>query len=391
VTVDLYWDSNGNGVLDAGDSLVGSTVTAADGSYSFNNLGTDDGGGDINYFVHVSDDNNVLGGYWHSLGTAGQNNNSQADPYLVTLTPTNATNDTADFGYYIQPAAIGNRVWLDSDKDGIQDPGEPGIGGVEVTLTITWPDTSTTVLKTTTDSNGWYSFRNLLLDEDFNGLGTVGAEPTFTISVNTTQTALAANPFPTVINATGSTIYNDSNDPAGTPAQATQGQNDTSNDSLSNASYDFGFSVTPLSILLAGFDVASQADHVLVAWETVSEASNSGFNLYRSLSADGEYALLGFTPSAAPGSTQGAAYSYQDFAVTAGQVYWYKLEDIDLSGAATMHDPVSVVFQAPTAVELSGLAADGGPGSLALPSLLAALLAAGAAALLVDRRRRSAA
>jgi hypothetical protein len=61
-----------------------------------------------------------------------------------------------------------------------------------------------------------------------------------------------------------------------------------------------------LAVLLAGFDAASQADHVLVSWETVSEANNAGFNLYRSLSADGEYALLGFTPSASPGSTQPA-------------------------------------------------------------------------------------
>ena len=67
------------------------------------------------------------------------------------------------------------------------------------------------------------------------------------------------------------------------------------------------------------------------------------------------------------------------------------MEDIDLNGAATMHDPVSVVFQAPTAVELSGLAAGSGVSTVALPSLLAALLAAGAAALVVDRRRRSAA
>ncbi len=127
---------------------------------------------------------------------------------------------------------------------------------------------------------------------------------------------------------------------------------------------------------------------MLVTWETVSEASNSGFNLYRSLTADGEYTLLGYVPSAAPGSTAGSAYSYQDFDVAAGQVYWYKLEDIDLSGAATMHDPVSVVFQAPTAVELDILAADGGQGSQALLYILAALLVVGAA--LVAYRRRAA-
>jgi hypothetical protein len=144
-----------------------------------------------------------------------------------------------------------------------------------------------------------------------------------------------------------------------------------------------------LAVLLANFDATSQADHVLVAWETVSEANNAGFNLYRSLSADGPYALLGFTPSAAPGSTAGAAYSYQDFDVVAGQAYWYQMEDIDLSGAATMHGPVSVVYQAPTAVTLNSVQADGGQTGSASLALLAGLLAAAGAA--VVYRRRSAA
>ncbi len=141
-----------------------------------------------------------------------------------------------------------------------------------------------------------------------------------------------------------------------------------------------------LAILLAGFEANAQADHVLVSWETVSEANNAGFNLYRSLSADGAYTLLGFTPSASPGGTAGAAYSYQDFDVAAGQTYWYKLEDIDLSGAATMHEPVSVLFQGPTAVTLSGMEADGGQNGAAVFGLLAGLLAVGGAFLLHRRR-----
>jgi hypothetical protein len=147
---------------------------------------------------------------------------------------------------------------------------------------------------------------------------------------------------------------------------------------------------TVLAVTLASFDAASQPDHVLVTWETVSEASNSGFNLYRSLTADGEYTLLGYTPSAAPGSTAGAAYSFQDFDVAASQVYWYKLEDIDLSGAATMHAPVSVVFQAPTAVTLSAMDADAGAAkesSMLWMAVLAILALIATATTVVIRRR----
>lgn len=101
--------------------------------------------------------------------------------------------------------------------------------------------------------------------------------------------------------------------------------------------------LVPSAVLLADFAAASQPDHVLVTWQTFSEFDNAGFNLYRALAVDGERTLLGWTPSAAPGSTAGAAYSYQDFDVVAGQTYWYWLEDVDLLGVATLHGPVNAV------------------------------------------------
>ena len=35
---------------------------------------------------------------------------------------------------FVPAASIGDRVWHDTDRDGIQDPGEPGVAGVTVTL-----------------------------------------------------------------------------------------------------------------------------------------------------------------------------------------------------------------------------------------------------------------
>ncbi len=50
---------------------------------------------------------------------------------------------------------LGNRVWLDSNENGAQDFGEPGVGGVCVNLY--GPDGGI-VNQTTTDSNGYYGF-----------------------------------------------------------------------------------------------------------------------------------------------------------------------------------------------------------------------------------------
>ncbi len=48
-----------------------------------------------------------------------------------------------DFGYYDTPASIGNFVWDDLNGNGIQDAGEPGIDGVEVTLMVNYPNGAT--------------------------------------------------------------------------------------------------------------------------------------------------------------------------------------------------------------------------------------------------------
>ena len=48
----------------------------------------------------------------------------------MTLSRPAPNNLTADFGYYVEPAAVGNFVWDDLNGDGIQDAGEPGIDGV---------------------------------------------------------------------------------------------------------------------------------------------------------------------------------------------------------------------------------------------------------------------
>lgn len=54
-----------------------------------------------------------------------------------------------------RPLVIGDTVFLDLDRDGVQDPGEPGIGGVTVNL-VDW--NGTVLATTTTDPTGYYEF-----------------------------------------------------------------------------------------------------------------------------------------------------------------------------------------------------------------------------------------
>ena len=89
----------------------------------------------------------------------------------MTLATSTSVNLNQDFGYTGTvdplPNSLGDTVWLDVDRDGIQDAGEAGIGGVLVQLTWDGPDgnlatTADNVVYTTvTDVNGGYLFTNL--------------------------------------------------------------------------------------------------------------------------------------------------------------------------------------------------------------------------------------
>jgi hypothetical protein len=81
---------------------------------------------------------------------------------------------------------------------------------------------------------------------------------------------------------------------------------------------------------------------VTIKWETASEIDNAGFNLYRSESENGEYVKINDSMIPAKGSpSEGASYKFVDGTVQKNITYYYKLEDIDISGVSTLHGPVA--------------------------------------------------
>ncbi len=165
---DFVWhDSNANGVQDAGEAgianvtlqlkdaagqVVATTTTDATGAYHFDvNPGT--------YSVALV----TPAGYLASAQNQGGNSALDSDfdasgkTGLITLAP-GATNNTIDAGLF-QAAQLGDRVWFDANKNGVQDAGEAGVAGVKVTLL----DANGVAVASplTTDANGNYLFSNL--------------------------------------------------------------------------------------------------------------------------------------------------------------------------------------------------------------------------------------
>ncbi|MDO7882571.1 SdrD B-like domain-containing protein [Salinibacterium soli] len=102
--------------------------------------------------------------------------------------------DAGGIGGGVQSVSVGDYVWLDEDRDGIQDAEEPGIPGV--TLVLTGPGgapvtdvTGAPVGPTVTDADGRYLFANLpvlpagqhyavTIDADASAEALEGLEPT---------------------------------------------------------------------------------------------------------------------------------------------------------------------------------------------------------------------
>ncbi|MDF1867531.1 MAG: SdrD B-like domain-containing protein [Saprospiraceae bacterium] len=171
----VFNDENKNGLQDAGEEGVpGVTVTLtkcdgtseveqttdSNGEYLFENLAPN-----MSYKVSFTDlpDNFVF-----TTANTGDDDglDSDADPdngqtACVTLTP-GEDNRTVDAGIFEviddTPAKLGDKVFNDENKNGLQDAGEEGVPGVTVTLTKC---DGTSEVEQTTDSNGEYLFENL--------------------------------------------------------------------------------------------------------------------------------------------------------------------------------------------------------------------------------------
>jgi hypothetical protein len=95
---------------------------------------------------------------------------------------------------------------------------------------------------------------------------------------------------------------------------------------------------------LASLTATPVGENVIVRWTTLSEKDNLGFNLYRSLEEAGGWAVINEALIPGAGTTSAATdYSFLDTEVSDGVVYYYLLEDVDLSGHTTTHGPVSCV------------------------------------------------
>jgi len=192
VTLTLYADNNTDGILDAGDTVITTTTSGTDGSYSF---------------LHVCIQNTIV------ALTVPSNNGTYT--YTLTTPATQAidsinTNVTGvDFGVNEKEVIdfnISGTVFDDNNENGTTDAGEAGLNGVTITL---YADNNadgildvadTAISTTTTGVDGTYSFSNIITPNVLAVITTPGNTATFTYVLTTSGTQAASS---TITDVTG--------------------------------------------------------------------------------------------------------------------------------------------------------------------------------------------
>ena len=167
----VWFDSNRDGLLDNGEtgvagvtvellngtgtSVLATTTTNSSGIYAFTNLNA--GAYEVE-FIAPTGDQFTTQGVGTNPAVDSSANATTGITTAVTLTA-GQTDNNVNAGLETPPAALGDYVWLDTNKNGLQDTGETAVAGVTVELLN---GTGTSVLATTTtNSSGNYAFTNL--------------------------------------------------------------------------------------------------------------------------------------------------------------------------------------------------------------------------------------
>ena len=165
-------DADGNPLKDDSGADI-TTKTDADGNYLFNRLPLGSykvevvpgdakvDGSDVN----LSDYKQTYG-YGSSTDRTQVGQGKLVTPSAIELTAAAPNVTKVDFGF-VKPASVGDYVWFDANKDGLQDSDEPALPGITATIVDASGNpvvdaSGRPVSAVTTGADGKYTFENLL-------------------------------------------------------------------------------------------------------------------------------------------------------------------------------------------------------------------------------------
>ena len=271
VQVCLYRD-DGNGSHDAGDALQACVNTASDGTYTFNGYLPG------RYFV-VETQPSGLESTTPNIHTVD----------LVVVGASGSDTDN-DFGEIVK-GRIGDFVWVDSDGDGIQDPGETnGITHLPLHVTGVNVIDETVDLTVTTSVTGYYMVEDLLP-----GTYTVTAPGSYGGLVRT-----SSSPLTTTL---------------------TVGH-------MEDRTLDFGY-IAPTGFQITRFVARAEGTRVRLEWAVRIRATEPTFYVWRSEGQTPEVRLSDTPVTGSDVQGNEVIYRFVDDGVRPGRRYSYWLQTRD--------------------------------------------------------------
>jgi hypothetical protein len=113
-----------------------------------------------------------------------------------------------------------------------------------------------------------------------------------------------------------------------------------------------GFDLEVVPVVLSSLHVLADNGTITLQWITGSESENLGFHVYRSLTVGGEYERLTSSIIEGAGSSPTTStYEFMDGDAQLGQMYLYKLEQINFDGSKEIYEVVHLGVEDITAVQ----------------------------------------
>ena len=100
------------------------------------------------------------------------------------------------------------------------------------------------------------------------------------------------------------------------------------------------FSPAPTLARISSFKAVQKKKRVILKWETDSEDDNAGFYVLKRNGKKGGFIRIdeSFIPAKGNDAVGGESYSFADENVKRGHTYYYRIEDVDISGKSTKHN-----------------------------------------------------
>lgn len=235
-------NQDGKSVTDVFGNEVAPVTTDKDGKYLFLNLPVLAEGQSYTVSIDTKASEKALAPYVPTVTGQGERTNDSSDGSATTdaaanpLTANGQHDPTLDFGFVLPRVSVGDYVWVDTNGDGRQDTGEPGIKDVILVLTGTDGKAVTDVFghlvgPVSTDRDGKYTFENLPV---------LPAGQFYTVSIDRAASRQALAPYQPTVAGQG--------EREGDSSDWTVASGDLLNDGDRDASLDFGFTLIPTPV-----------------------------------------------------------------------------------------------------------------------------------------------